>query len=565
MNIHKQNPLFTFSIAESKLIQKAPSASPEGQSGIEAQNQTPDSNESKMDILKDKALKTIDRLGRLMSAMKDEDKVKPKYKENFKKLQEMQKKLQSHLENVDTKKDVLKNSIIDKTFDKLNTRLENNRQLHVLKRHILEGKAEAGGLIKKALRGLETGDGSNLVTIYSLMGNKEKRVLTAGEYKGGGIKKVGDKLVVKHPKKGTLIFTFGIEDGKWNAYDTKGQALNAEGISRMSDEESVGGETIKTQINSEDIAANYYENEKNEPQTNTNLIEPIKRRKVDMTNVTPDELVQNPKKAIRKQKTTPKEYKRGKFENDLINKSENSENKETPDEKLAMNELKGNLQAILKGLGVSDNAKRFAKIIQNDSNGKIAWVPATKIVIKFRDQLQKFTNAFVSDENMTAETFAKRWENIKNPEIEKALKKEYAELYESEETEAVASNEEMTFEADDVREVKISKKDKKEIKKATDSLKKSPLNEQAINQEFEKQFRQANLDQISKSIFKVKNTQVHLADLGPNIQKIKHDGKLIDVKYANGKYITEKVDDDGKDYKEDITFNLDQGDLVKFA
>ncbi len=118
MKIHKQNSLFAFNITESKLIQKAPSAGPEGQPRIESQNQTPDSNESKMDVLAHKALKTVDRLGRLMSAMKDGDKVKPKYKENFKKLQEMQKKLQSHLENVDTKKNVLKKSIIDKNLMK---------------------------------------------------------------------------------------------------------------------------------------------------------------------------------------------------------------------------------------------------------------------------------------------------------------------------------------------------------------------------------------------------------------------------------------------------------------
>jgi len=391
MKIFQLNHFFTFSAAESKLIQKAPSGGPETQARIETPTKNPDSNESKTNP-REKAIKTIDKLSRLMSTMKNGDKVKPGYEENYKKLQKMQKKLQSRLEN--------------------NTEIKKENL----------GKKTMNSIIKNAPG-------------YSSADKKE-------------IKKV-----------------------------------------------------FQTQI----------------------------------------------------------------------------EHADTNAEKLAMNELKQSLQAISQSLKISDNAKNLAKIIQNNSNGKIAWIPATKIVIRFIDQLQNFTNDFVINEDMTAETFATRWENIQTPEIKNALKQQYTELYNNDKTSSVASNDdELTFEPDDVRkktpnkisEVKISEKDKKTIKDATDALQKSPLNEQAVNNEFEKQYRQANSEEIAKGLVKITNAKVNIADLGfkGQIKAIRHNGKIIpvvDFDKEGKQYVTEFTNDEGNTVEKYIDFDLNAGDLIR--
>lgn len=220
-------------------------------------------------------------------------------------------------------------------------------------------------------------------------------------------------------------------------------------------------------------------------------------------------------------------------------------------------EMQKNIQAMSKSLGITSNVKNLAKTIQNNSKGKIAWVPATKIAIKFKDQLKNFINDFVTDENMSVTKFDDRWATIqglnsnnKVSYIQNALKNQYAELYKTNKPTQVASNDELTFEPDDVRDAKM------------------PENEQANNQEFEKQYREANSEKISKRLVKITGKEVGIADLGfgDQIKKIRHNGKIIpivDFDKKGKQYVTEFTDDQGNLVEKYVNFNLNTGDLIQ--
>ncbi|MBU1557415.1 hypothetical protein KKC45_00420 [Patescibacteria group bacterium] len=418
MKSYNQNQFFSFQIAENRLVQKAPSSGPaESQA---AKVETNEAKEPEISKLEDKALKTIDRLGRLMSAMKDRNEVKPKYAENFKKLQEMQKKLQEHIDNVDAKKEELSAKIIDKTLDDLDTAIKNNPQLHLLNRHLLEGKNQDGGLIADALHGIEYGIGDKLVTIYSLM-SQGKRTLQNGEYKGGSIEKKGDKLIIYHPEKGTFTFTFKIEEGKWNAYDKNGNETSEQSVNRQNYEDQFNGKTIR--INPEKIKSNYYEKDEDKPKNiaktqkgipTKKVPTEVKKHTVDTSKITPDQPAKKAEKPKQdsgfrmptEMETNKKpEYTRSEEEDRLIQESKG----EKIDPKL--NKIfSSNASEALNALNqYLDVAKPLAKAIEKTG---LSWKQASKLVIKFKNDIENFYRD--TNQNTPTENVKNRMHKIKN-------------------------------------------------------------------------------------------------------------------------------------------------------